>query len=297
MEIEFRTFKDGDEKIWVQIVNEAIADLKRQPLTIEAVNRFKKDPYFDPKGVFFAYISNEPVGICYVKVGAFFEVKKGHIVAFRIVPKYQGTEVEEALHERAITYLQLKGLKEAEVMLAEDERHLRDFFSSKGYKVHRVYLILKRKLDKIPSSFQIKGLKVQALGNGQIKTFVDVANKAFSDAFDYYDFEPATIDEVKQQMKMYNVSSEDVKIAYLKNQPVGYVYLIKGNLAGIGVVKEHRRKGIGSALLIEGLRHLKSKELEEVSTGVNAENKPAVNFFRKHGFKIGKKLVFLRLKF
>lgn len=245
MELKFRSFKDGDEKIWVQIVNEAIADSKRHHLTIEAVNRFKKDPYFDPKGVFFAYIKDEPVGMCYVKAGAFFEVKKG-----RIIPKYQGTEVEEALYERAITYLQLKGLKEAEVMLAEDKRHSRDFFSSKGYKAHRIYLILKRKLNRIPSSFQIKGLIAPALGNGQIKT--------------------TNGDVQRFQRRRQN------RLSY--NQPVGNVYLIKDNLAGIGVVKEHRRKGIGNALLIEGLRHLRSKEVEEVSTGVNAENEPAVNF-------------------
>lgn len=124
-----------------------------------------------------------------------------------------------------------------------------------------------------------------------------VANQSFSDALDYYDFEPATVNEVKQQMQMFNVSYEDIKIAYLNNQPIGYVYMIKGEIAGIGVMKEHRRKGIASALLIEGLKHLKSKGRKEVSAGVNAENKQAVNFFRKHSFKDYKRLVFMKIEF
>lgn len=291
MQISVRTFREGDEKMWVQIVNKAIADLKRHPITKETVERYKRDPHFDPNGVFFAYVGNEPVGLCYVKAGAFFEAEKGHFGTFRVSPQCRGTEVEEAL-----AYFKAKGLKEAEVTLLEDEQHLRSFFSSKGYRVHRIYLILKRNLNNIPIAPSLRGLKVQSLGKGQLETFVEVANQAFSDAFDYYDFEPATVNEVEKQMRMFNVSFQDIKIAYFNNKPVGYVYMIKGEIAGIGVVKEHRGKGIGSLLLIEGLKHLKSKGRKEVSTGVNAENKPAINFFRKHGFKDWKKIMFMKNK-
>ena len=187
-------------------------------------------------------------------------------------------------------------MKEAEITLLEDEQCLQNFFSSKGYRVHRIYLILKRRLNKIPVSPAVKGLKVQSLRDGQLETFVNIANQAFVDAFAYYDFEPATVNKVEQQMRMYDVSCNDIKIAYLNNQPVGYVYMIKDEIAGIGVVKEYRRKDVGSALLLEGLKHLRSKEQKEVTTGVNAENKPAVNFFKKHDFKDWKKIIFMKHK-
>jgi ribosomal protein S18 acetylase RimI-like enzyme len=293
MRVKVRTFREDDEEIWVQIVNKSIG-CRRQPISTETIKKYKMDPYFDPNGVFFAYLDNEPVGMCYVKSGAFFEVKKGHFSAFHVLPQYRGTKVEEALYQEAIAYFKSKGLKEAEVMLLEDEQHLQNFFSSKGYQVHRIYLFLKRRLDKVPSSPSVKGLEVQSLRDGQLETFVNVANQAFSDAFAYYDFEPATVNEVKQQMQMYDVSCKDVKIAYLNDHPVGYVYMIKDSIAGIGVVKEHRKKGVGSALLIEGLRHLKSKGQKEVITAVNAENKPAVNFFRRHGFKEWKRNIFMK---
>lgn len=296
MQIKVRTFKEGDEGIWVQIVNKSIAGSSRQPITTETIEQYETDPYFDPNGVFFAYEDNNPVGMCHVKPGAFFEVEKGYINAFHVLPQYHGTQVEEALYQEAIAYFKSKGLKEAEITLLEDEQYSQNFFSSKEYRIHRTYLILKGKLNKIPIIPSIKGLKVQPLRDGQLETFVNVANQAFLDAFDYYDFKPATVNEVKQQMRMYDVSYEDIKIAYLNNQPVGYVYIIKHDIAGIGVVKEHRRKGIGSALLIEGLKHLRSKGQKEVSTGVNAENKPAVNFFRKHDFKDWKKIIFMKHK-
>lgn len=76
MQVKVRTFKEGDEKTWVQIVNKSIAGSKRQPITIETVKQLKRDPYFDPKGVFFAFTDNEPVGICYVKAEPSLRLRK-----------------------------------------------------------------------------------------------------------------------------------------------------------------------------------------------------------------------------
>ena len=95
-------------------------------------------------------------------------------------------------------------------------------------------------------------------------------------------------------MQMLDVSFEDIKIAYLRGEPVGYVYLIKDSVGGIGVVKEQRRSGIGGALLIEGLKRLKAKGLKGASLGVNVQNQPALNFFRKHGFQDSKRIIFMK---
>lgn len=296
MQITIRTFQEGDEKAWVKIVNESVKGLERKPFTIETIEQCKRDPYFDPKGVFFACVNDTPVGVCWAKAGTFYEVEKGHLDSFQVIPRFQGTQIEEMLHEKAITYFKSKGLKEAEIMLLDDDVHRQRFFSSKGYSVHRVYLLLKRGLDEIPSCPQINGLKIQPLKEKELQLAVDVTNKSFSDVFSYYDFEPATVEELSQQMQMLDVSLEDFKIAYLNSKPIGYVYLIKDNVAGIGVLKEHRRKGIGSALLIEGLKHLKSKGLKEALLGVNAENEPALNLFRKYGFQDWKRDIFMKRK-
>lgn len=296
MRITIRTFQEGDEELWIRIVNESIKGLERKPFTVENIEQYKRDPYFDPKGVFFAYIENEPVGVCWANAGTFYEVEKGHVDLFHVVPSYRGTEIEDKLHEKAIAYFKSKGLKESETSFLDDEEHLHRFFSFKEYSVHRVYLLMKRVLNDTPIYHTVSGLRVQASKEEELQMVVDVANKAFSDAFSYYDFEPATVHELKQQMQMFDVSFEDIKVAYLGDEPVGYVYLIKDSIAGIGVVKKHRGKGIGSNLLIEGLKHLKSKGIKEATLGVNAKNQPAVTLFRKHGFQDSKRIIFMKCK-
>jgi len=288
------TFKEGDEKKWLKIVNSSMKGSQRKPLKLKDIKEFKRSPYFDPSGVFFAYVDDKPVGVCQASLGAFFETEKGHIGSFHVLPQYHGTSIEKELHQLAIDHLKTKGLKEVETSFSDDESHLRSFFSSQGYRVHRIYLIMKRGSKNIQNAAVSENVVVQPLQRGQLQAFVDVANKAFSDAFSYYDFEPATVEELKKQMRTYRVAYDDIKIAYSNGEPVGYVYTVHEQIAGIGVIREHRRKNIGTLLLTEGLKHVHSKGFKEASLGVNEQNKPAVNFFRKHAFQESKRLIFMR---
>ena len=52
------------------------------------------------------------------------------------------------------------------------------------------------------------------------------------------------------------------------------------------VVKpEHRRQGIGSALLARGLQHGRQQGMAQVMTVVQSKNYPGIQFLQKHGFK------------
>ncbi len=57
----------------------------------------------------------------------------------------------------------------------------------------------------------------------------------------------------------------------------------RGHL-GMGVIKSHRRQGIGSKLLNIALEHARSTELEKVELYVYTANKPAIKLYRKYNF-------------
>jgi ribosomal protein S18 acetylase RimI-like enzyme len=294
MRVRVEVFKEGDEKKWLKIINSSIKGSGREPLKLKDIKERMRSPYFDPPGVFFAYINNEPVGVCEAASGAFFEVEKGHIDSFHVLPQCRGTGIETALHQRAMDYFKAKGLREVEAAFLDDESYLESFFSSQGYRIHRIYLIMEKDLKGIPDTAANGSVTVQPLRKGRLQAFVGVANRAFSDAFSYYDFEPATVEELKRQMETLRVAYDDVKIAYSRKEPVGYVYTINDSIAGIGIVREYRRKNVGALLLTEGLKHVHSKGFTKASTGVNEENKPAVTFFRKHGFQESRRITFMR---
>jgi ribosomal protein S18 acetylase RimI-like enzyme len=83
----------------------------------------------------------------------------------------------------------------------------------------------------------------------------------------------------------------------LEDSPVGYVGLgidAKSNrekkvkvgwIMDIGVLKAHRRKGIGARLLIEGMKLLKAKGMTEALLGVDDLNvTKAIRLYEKLGF-------------
>ncbi len=53
---------------------------------------------------------------------------------------------------------------------------------------------------------------------------------------------------------------------------------------GIAVLKEHRRKGLGSFLMRQALKHAKKEDIEQISLSVDPNN-PALTLYKDQGFK------------
>lgn len=58
-----------------------------------------------------------------------------------------------------------------------------------------------------------------------------------------------------------------------------------GHILAIAVDKNYRREGVGSALIINVLDHLKKKGADRVRLEVRLNNEPAQNFYDKIGFE------------
>lgn len=64
-------------------------------------------------------------------------------------------------------------------------------------------------------------------------------------------------------------------------------YVRRGHVISIAVLPEYRRRGIGKALMIEGMRRMKELyKAEEVILEVRVSNTPAIELYRKLGFKV-----------
>ena len=64
----------------------------------------------------------------------------------------------------------------------------------------------------------------------------------------------------------------------------------RGWIMTIGVLKPLRIKGIGTALMLHGLKFLKSKGMNEAELGVDDSNPTkAIELYKKVGFKVVKK--------
>lgn len=84
-------------------------------------------------------------------------------------------------------------------------------------------------------------------------------------------------------------------IAIKNNEVIGWCDAIPYNFEGMkhvaclgmGIIQKYRGKGIGSKLISLTIEHAKNKNnIEKIELEVFKSNKKAVEFYKKHGFKI-----------
>jgi ribosomal protein S18 acetylase RimI-like enzyme len=98
-------------------------------------------------------------------------------------------------------------------------------------------------------------------------------------------------------MKVHEEDENQILIAELDGKLVGYTLFQKqseyplttsANWASINDLYVHpsyRREGIGTKIMKQALKHLKTKGITYVRINVNVENQAAINLYRKFGFK------------
>ncbi|MCX8171674.1 MAG: ribosomal protein S18-alanine N-acetyltransferase [Candidatus Bathyarchaeota archaeon] len=68
----------------------------------------------------------------------------------------------------------------------------------------------------------------------------------------------------------------------------GFSLVKRGHVISIAVLPEHRHKGIGETLLKEALQSMMNHGVKECYLEVRVSNTPAINLYKKVGFKIEK---------
>ena len=94
-------------------------------------------------------------------------------------------------------------------------------------------------------------------------------------------------------------------VAEIGGKPVGYImcktefgfsnfkklgFVKKGHVVSIAVLDEHRRKGIGNALVEESVNGVKLRKCDEFYLEVRCSNNEAVRLYEKLGFVIRQQL-------
>ena len=79
-------------------------------------------------------------------------------------------------------------------------------------------------------------------------------------------------------------------VGYLDGFFIKYDYGGQGEIVELFVSKEARRKGIGMKLIKEFLRICKNNKVDYVQVATSKENKKAIKFYKKSGFKRSKQI-------
>jgi ribosomal protein S18 acetylase RimI-like enzyme len=136
---------------------------------------------------------------------------------------------------------------------------------------------------------------------------VQLLTRLINETFkEHFNFRPGTVEETRHfwfSDLYYNV--QEVSFAVFDGEEVGYIgvgidnkYNLEkntksGDIFSIGVLKGHRRTGIGARLMLHGLETLKAKGMTKAMLGVDDYNPTkAIRLYERVGFKVKKKDLF-----
>lgn len=232
------------------------------------------------------------------------EDKKGFIRDLGVVPVFRKKWVGRELLTKALNSLTSRGMDCAEIIIEEGRAVCKRLVESMGFTLIRSGSMMIFDLEQIPSNIgENEEVAVRTLCKDKLED-IRLFNWLLNDTFkEHFNHRPDTLEETRfliQKDPWLSVS--EVYIANRKNHSVGFIGVRvdtkynkyrnrrRGWVATIGVLKSHRQKGIGTALMLYGLRWLRSQDMEEAALGVDDQNPTkAIELYKKVGFTITKK--------
>ena len=307
-----RFVKGADEPIWVGILSKSRKNREdwRAATAEEMVLQEQENPSFDLEGRFVAELEQRPVGVVHANVEKLREEKTG-FVRFDVVPGSRGRGIERQLVETALKELKARDMAIAQASIDSGELDYVRLLQELNFEQVRVISFMEMELANISQGIGAdRQIAIKALRKDReedLKLWTWLLNETFKE---HFNFRPGTLEETRHFLlsDLYYNKDKQVFFAVLDNETVGHIgvgidekynlekNVQRGDIFTIGVLKKHRRRGIGARLILHSLEALKAKGMTRATLGVDNYNPTeAMKLYEKVGFKVKKKdLVFER---
>ncbi|NWG10952.1 GNAT family N-acetyltransferase [Candidatus Bathyarchaeota archaeon] len=310
--LSIRPFKKGfDEEAFVSIFNACFGDYDDiREMTLEEMKKMEELPSFNTDGMLVAEWNGETAGMINAYVDKLREEKKGFIQWLGVLPKFRGNGVAKRLVQKAIESLRQRGMKVAETWAQTDRKACMHIFEGFGFKQIRTTSIMRSNLNTIPLDIgenkEIGIRKAKLSDDNEIELINRLNNEVFKD---HFNFRPKPIEETRYMLlELPWFQNQTVFFALLQSLPVGFVVagideglnkeknVRYGWILDIGVLKRHRRKGIGTSLMLNAMRLLSAYKMEDALLYVDDMNPTeAVKLYEKLGFSTLRKNIVYQL--
>ena len=204
-----------------------------------------------------------------------------------IVLHYRKKEAADLVLEAAAEYLEAQGIERATTWVQE-KSPVREYLKERGFRIVRRFLVMSRKPERtevhIPEGYSLRAARFPE----EERTFMDLINSSFRGHFGWYEMDESDfrrrymLPEEMDRSGFYMAFNRDgepagVVASYIKNESTG-------DMRGLGVLPEHRNKGLGRALAAASLNFFAEKGIEKVTLGVDSRNLHALAIYEELGF-------------
>lgn len=251
-----------------------------------------KPDYRVEESLFFAV--QDEVVIGYVNVLPELDIGRV-LLDYAISPVHASKAALRRLIQEALKRAKEVGARVAHINIAADDVARAKLLSKFGFKAVRRFheLSLDISAANIEATSQID-IACRHLRAGEEEMLAQIQNRCFADTWGY---NPNSAQDIVWWLKVKNTSPEDIILALDKGQVIGYCWTglerdcapgagrCRGRIFMLGVLPEHRGKGIGGKLLKAGISHLKEKGRHIIDITVDSQNAAAMALYRSFGFQ------------
>jgi len=298
-----RFLKGVDEPVWIELMNTEYREYASwwRGTTAEEMLEHEKNPSFDFEGRFVAEFDGKPVGIIHAHVETSGEERRGFITDFCVLEAFKGSEVEEQLLEAAVNEFRRRGVSRMRAWTGVERADRVRFLEKSGFKFSRRTIDMRISLADLPfnigENMEVAIRRLRSEVDGDIEALNWLDNECFKD-------DPLhvskTVEETRRSLLQNPILGwQGFFFAVLDNRDAGYIgvgiderYNVEhdvktGYISGIGVSPAYRRRGIGTRLLLHGLRVVKAKGITSASLDTEDTNPTrAITLYEKVGFKV-----------
>jgi len=269
--------------------------------TVDEMLELEKSPDFGLEGRFVAEVDGKPVGVMHVHVEESGEERRGSIRDFCVLPAFRGSGVEEQLLDVAVTELRKRGVKRMRAWTGVERADRIGFLEKSGFKFSHGTFDMRISLrDMSFGTGENMEVAVRRLDT-EVDEDIEVLNWLDNESFKADPLHvPHRVEETRRSLLEDPVLGwREFFFAVLDGRNVGYIGVgiderynaehgVKtGYINGIGVLAAYRRRGIGTRLLLHGLRRLKEKGMTSASLDTEDTNPTrAITLYEKVGFKV-----------
>jgi len=299
-----RFVKGADGPVWVRVLNASRKGREDwRTITVEDLLADAKPPSFDFEGRFIGELDGKAVSAVHGKVDKMSEDKRGFI-RLDVVPDFRSCGIETALIETALGELKARGMTIAQTWADLSERERIELLKGLQFRHVRVFSVMEMELaglsQNIGEHTQVAIRPLRKEMEDDIKLFNWLGNENYKEDLDY---SPIALEETRHFLFCDPYLKEkEILFAVLNGESVGCVgvgidekYNLEkkvqaGEVFTIGVLKAHRRKGIGARLMLHGLERLRARGMTKAILGVEDDNPTqAMRLYEKLGFSVKKR--------
>lgn len=220
------------------------------------------------------------------------EISIGRAVASGgVLPGHRNSGIGRSLIRRVGGYVENLGVSVFHIQTSLDSQYARHLLESEGFAHVKDYWQMRWKdgalpLIKLPDGF---GLRAFQLGRDEGE-LTSIQNAAFGE---HWGFRPNTVEEIGARVRMDSTDPAGIILISSGENLAGYNWTLfnendhgsVGFVAMTGVHPDYRGNGLGTAVVVSGMEYLRAKGADAIELEVDSANTPAVELYRKLGFK------------